>query len=269
MGTRFKELSNIRTPKQRLIAILTAFHLLLYCSNVFSQPLNGIALFSHWSTYFKQEQTYSFPITPLAMPGFLYEYHSNKVGNIGFNLGMEMNLQPVFSIYRFSVSDTNFMVPTEWQFNEIHEGYMVSPLAISMGLNCGMYYRHQDSPHQFNLGLSVFRTLNPKHTDGASMMGRPPSGQGPALPFANFLQRYDFHPNGVVALRLQASYRYHFTLFKQPFYALSRIDYQLNNRPQVLFEVFNENDVLVNSFMQHYPRFYGSFGLGWSWGAKK
>jgi hypothetical protein len=230
---------------------------------------HSIVVFSHWSTYFNQENTYSFPITPLAMPGMFYEYHGNVKGKIGFNLGMELNLQPVFSTYRFSISDTNFNVPTEWQYKERHAGYMARPAAISLGASCGVYFRNQNSPHQFDLGLTFFTTLNPNQADGASLMGRPPSGQGPALPFATFVQWYDFNPNSLFAIRLQTSYRYHFKVFKQPFFAMTRVECQINNRPEVLFEVYNSQESLISSFKQHYPRLYGSFGLGWCWGTKK
>jgi hypothetical protein len=249
---------------KRLFIIITVNFVV---HNSFAQQ--SFTAFSHWSTYFKQENTYSFPITPKAMPGMFYEYHSNKQGKIGFNLGMALNLQPVFSTYRFSISDTNFNVPTEWQYKERHAGYIARPAAISLGANCGLYFRNQNSPHQFNLGLTFFTTLNPNQVDGASLMGRPPSGQGPALPFAIFLQRYDFNPNSLFAIRLQTSYRYHFMVFKQPFFAITRLEYQVNNLPEVQFEVYNTQELLISSFEQHYPRLYGSFGLGWCWGTKK
>lgn len=247
-----------------------SFLLIIFISCVVPDILaqHSLFIYSYWARYFQNTQ-YSMQITPLLMPGLSYENQLDIATNQGLQIGIDLHLQPVFSAFRYDINDPLLNVPQEMSFKEVHAGYFAEPLVLTSGLRASYFYRNPSKPHQFSLGFAVLRTHLTTQFGGFQLHSSPNNGVDPYIPFATFSQTHNFRPNSPVAFRLHADYRYYFSVFKQPFYVISRLEYQINNRPEVLFEVYNSQELLISSFKQHYPRFYGSIGLGWCWGTKK
>lgn len=244
------------------------FIILFHCAALDCLAQHSVFIYSYWARYFDNTQ-YSMKITPLYMPGISYQYQHKTHPNRGVELGIDLHMQPVFSTFRFSINDPLLYVPEEMSFQEVHAGYFAEPLVLTGGLRASYFYRNPSKPHQFSLGFVVLRTHLTTQFGGFQLHSGPNNGIDPYIPFATFSQTHNFRPNSPIAFRLHADYRYHFSVFQQPFYAITRLEYQINNRPEVLFEVYNSQESLISSFKQHYPRLYGSFGLGWCWGTKK
>ena len=232
---------------------------------VAGQPRHQIGLFSHWSQYFQQEQAYSFPVVPRLSPGISYSYTPKVDNTFNFYVGAELQFTPVISQVKFSIGDPALNIPTEVESNVML--YFFDYQAIMLALNAGVNYRPQKSPHNLSLSAAI-STVFPE-IDATGMSFSTSSPDPLQKPFIISSQFYNFRPDGLLAVRLQAGYQYHFTLLKQPFFAMARVDYQLNNRPEVLFRVINDQDAVVASFSHTFPRFYGFLGLGWCWGTKK
>lgn len=264
MGIWFKSPSINSPCKWRFFAFITGYILLLNCSFAFSQPRHQIGLFSHWSQYFQQEQAYSFPVIPWLIPALNYSFTPKPDKFLALSFGAEASFLPVIAQNRFSENDPVINPPNG---GGGRAGYFVDLRAINLGLNCALRLHKKNTPHAFKLGGAVLVAIPQESITGiSSSISSPDPMQKPFVVFGQF---YNFRPDGLLAVRLQAGYQYHFTLLKQPFFTMARVDYQLNNRPEVLFRVINDQDAVVACFSHTFPRFYGFLGLGWCWGTKK
>jgi hypothetical protein len=253
------------TCKGRGFAFVACCWLLLNGSTIYSQPRHQIALFSHWSQYFEQQQTYSFPVIPRITPGVSYSYYVKPAKNFHVHFGADVQFTPLISQVKFSISDPALNIPSEVPSDQML--HFMNYQAFNMGVHAGINYRPKKSPHSFSFSTAISTTFPESEATGMSFSVSSPDPL--QRPFIISSQFYTFRPDGLLAVRLQAGYQYHFNLLKQPFFALARVDYQLNNRPEVLFRVVNDQDAVVASFTHTFPRFYGFLGLGWCWGKKK
>lgn len=248
--------------------VLILFALLINSYSAYSQKHQSIEITNYSFQVFSKPNNYSFPVTIILNPGLRYTRTTLIKNNTRLIIGLGISTLPNISQFSILGTDTNFLPEAKLNgknragyFNDVGTALVTVPIGMRYSLS-------NDNIHQIGITLLTSSTLPAMAFGGFGQRGKS-TGPNPNIILSSFNQTYDYRPDGLLAFRLQAEYLYNWQLFGQSLFAAARTDVQLNNIPEVQFEVYNHTNTLVAAFKQTFPRFYFSMSLGWSFGQSK